>query len=314
MKKIGLIALSFVFGVFSSARADDSVPQKSDWNVRDHVPLKKFIVQSHRGAGDAAPENTVEAFELGWKWGAYPEGDIRTTKDGVIVTFHDGNFARVVKGASDELKKKGVKDLTWDELSKLDVGSWKGDQFSGRRVSKLSEAFEHMTGRPERHMYLDIKNVDFKQLADLVKAHHVEKQVILATPKYAVIKEWKSLVPDGQTLLWMGGTEADKAKTFKMLRKENFAGVTQIQEHVRRNTNSASADPFTPSNKFMIETGKEVRSHGILFQVLPWDISDPKTYWQLLDLGVESFATDYPDVVLQAVRDYYKQKPDAKIR
>src|SRR4051812_40932166 len=27
---------------------------KSSWNVRDHVPLEKFVIQSHRGAGELA--------------------------------------------------------------------------------------------------------------------------------------------------------------------------------------------------------------------------------------------------------------------
>src|SRR4030095_13901082 len=70
------------------------------WNVCDHVPLEKFIIQSHRGAGELAPENTIEAFELGWKLGTYPESDVRTTKDGVIVAFHDNDFSRVVKNIS----------------------------------------------------------------------------------------------------------------------------------------------------------------------------------------------------------------------
>src|SRR6187455_3303239 len=106
-----------------------TAPQKSAWNLRDHVPLEKVIVQSHRGAGVLAEEGTIEAFELGWKLGTYPESDLRATKDGVIVSFHDENFARVVKDASPELKKKGVKDLTYAEVAQLDVGSWKGEQF-----------------------------------------------------------------------------------------------------------------------------------------------------------------------------------------
>ena len=303
------IALSFSFSVSAIAEDSESIFKKSSWNVRDHIPFEKLIVQSHRGAGDLAPENTIEAFELGWKLGTYPEADIRTTKDGVIVTFHDGNFARVVKDASEELKKKGVKDLTWEELSKLDVGSWKGGGgFVGRRVSKLEDVFKVMQGKPNRHLYLDIKNVDFEQLAALVKKHGMEKQVILATPKYSVVQQWSKLVPGGETLLWMGGTEEDKKKTIAELRKANFAGVTQVQAHTRLNTNSASADPFTPSNQFFLETGKELRERGVLFQALPWDISDPKRYWQLLDLGVMSFSTDYPDVVMKGLREYYQNK------
>jgi glycerophosphoryl diester phosphodiesterase len=78
------------------------------WNVRDHVPLEKFIIQSHRGAGELAPENTIEAFELGWKLGTYPEADVRTTKDGVIVAFHDNDFSPSRERHSRRDGKKGV--------------------------------------------------------------------------------------------------------------------------------------------------------------------------------------------------------------
>src|SRR4051794_15554350 len=203
----------------------------SDWNVRGHVALERFIVQAHRGAGELAEENTLEAFQLGWKMGCIPESDLRTTKDGVIVAFHDENFSRVVKGISEEMKKKGVKDVTFDELQKLDVGSWRGEQFKGRHVSRMTEVFALMQGKPQRRLYLDIKNVDLEQLAREVKQHDVQKQVILASTKYPIIRQWKQLVPESDTLLWMGGAEAQLTARFEELRKTNFADVTQLQIH-----------------------------------------------------------------------------------
>src|SRR3954464_8179734 len=83
-----------------------------------------FHIQAHRGAGDAFPENTLESFEWSWKHGATPESDLRTTKDGVIVCFHDPNFKRVPYHISDTLKKKGVENLLLAEVQKLDVGSF----------------------------------------------------------------------------------------------------------------------------------------------------------------------------------------------
>src|SRR5688572_31708846 len=90
--------------------------KKSEWTARDHIPLDQFVIQSHRGAGELSEENTPEAFELGWKLNTIPEADVRTTKDGVIVAFHDANFARVVKGASEELKKQGRSEEHTSEL------------------------------------------------------------------------------------------------------------------------------------------------------------------------------------------------------
>ncbi|HWG84805.1 MAG TPA: glycerophosphodiester phosphodiesterase family protein, partial [Deinococcales bacterium] len=58
------------------------------WRLRDHVALEDVLVQSHRGAGVLAPENTMAAFRLAWSLGTVPEADLRQTRDGEIVAFH----------------------------------------------------------------------------------------------------------------------------------------------------------------------------------------------------------------------------------
>ena len=275
------------------------------WTVRGHQPPEQFVIQSHRGAGFLAPENTLAAFELGWQMGTWPESDLRTTKDGVIVAFHDATFERTVKNVPPELKKKGVKDITYAELLKLDVCGWHGEQFEGRRVSKISDVYQLMRGKPERMLYLDIKNVDLKQVAAEVRANGVTKQIVFTSTKYDMIREFKQLVPECQTLNWMGGTEDELKKRLEEVRAANFEGITQLQLHVRLNTNNASAEPFTLTRQFIRATGDELRKHGVIFQILPWEVNEPKVYWQLMDLGAMAFATDHPDVVVKAVRDYY---------
>ena len=306
-------SIATVYFLMMTTLTSAQSPKKSAWTARDHIPLDQFVIQSHRGAGELSEENTPEAFELGWKLNTIPEADVRTTKDGVIVAFHDKNFARVVKGASEELKKQGVEHLTFAELQKLDVGSWKGEQFAGRRVSKMSDIFALMHGRPERKLYLDIKQVDLKKLAGEVKWAEVESQVILASTKYELIREWRQLLPAGQTLLWMGGTEEKLRGRLEELRKTNFADVTQVQIHTHLKGEAAevkrdSIDPFKESDAFLIEAGNELRSRKILFQTLPYGGSTKEIYWKLLDLGLMSFATDHPDVTWDAVKAYYEER------
>jgi glycerophosphoryl diester phosphodiesterase len=274
------------------------------WNVRDHVPVARFVIQSHRGAGELEAENVLPAFELAWSLGTVPEADLRMTRDGVIVAFHDANFRRLVKGAPPDLAKKGVKDVTWDDLRGLDVGAWKGEKFAGRRVPRMSGVFAAMTGKPGRRLYLDIKEMDLKKLAGEVRAARVEGQVILASTHHAVIREWKALVPESGTLLWMGGTEEALEKRLADLRSTKFAGVTQLQIHVR----TTESGDLSPSAAFLTKVGAELRAHGILYQTLPWGSTDPKLYHRLLDLGVASFATDHPAITLDAVRKYYEQR------
>lgn len=272
----------------------------SDWNVRKHIPLDQLIVQAHRGAGDLAPEGSLEAFELGWKLGCVPEADLRVTKDGVIVSFHDNNFARILTNAPAEMKKKGVADLTFEEVKKLDIGSFRGEKFAGQKVLSLAEMVAILKAHPERSLYIDIKKVDFQQLA--TETVGVHRQLILASTKYDELTRWRQVAPRSKTILWMGGTQAEIAQRLEALRKVNFACIDQLQIHV----NTSKDGVFTPSESFLRDAGRELRTHGILFQTMPWKQKDAKTYHRLLDLGLASFATDYPDTTMEAVRAYYK--------
>jgi hypothetical protein len=50
--------------------------------------------------------------------------------------------------------------------------------------------------------------------------------------------------------------------------------------------------------------GKELKSQDIVFQTFSAECKDQKVYEKLLALGIESFATDYPEVTLNAVRNF----------
>lgn len=330
MKSNASLCLAFFLGSLAGAGAAGTRPA-APWNIADHLKPDDVIVQSHRGAGYLAEENTVAAFELGWTMGTIPECDLRTTADGVIVTFHDSNFTRVVKGLPPELQKKGVKDVTFDELLKMDVGAWRGDEFVGRKVSRLADAFEAMKGRPDRRLYLDIKQVSLPQLAAEVKAHGVERQVFFTTPDPALIAEWMKLVPDSSSLLWMRGNEEGLRERIAALRATGFAGITHLQIHIfptktieealkmatitpdriKTTVAAAHASPhqFTVSDGFLRDLGEELRAHGVLFQALPYT-SDVTVCGRLFDLGVMSIATDYPDAVRNEIRAYCaKRRP-----
>lgn len=281
------------------AGAQDPGP---DWNLRDHIPPAEVVVQSHRGAGDLMPENSSEAFELAWSLGTIPEADLRTTKDGVIVAFHDNNLARILPAASPAQKQRGIEDLSWDEASRLDIGAWKGPEFAGQRIARLSDIFAMLRSQEGRRIYIDIKKVDLEQLAREAKEAGLSERLILASTDYAVIRRWKALAPASSTLHWMGGTEAKLTERLGILRDSGFADIDQLQIHVRK-----AEDRYAPSDAFLVKTGCELREHSILFQVFPWDMDESRDFWRLMDLGAASFATDHPKAAKAAIRDYYAQ-------
>jgi glycerophosphoryl diester phosphodiesterase len=275
--------------------------EAAEWNLRDHIALDDVVVQSHRGAGSLTAENSLEAFDVAWGLGTVPEADLRTSRDGQIVAFHDEDFRRILPHAPPEIQRRGVAEFTWDELRQLDVGSWKDDAAAGQRIARLSDVYPLLQANPRRLLYIDVKNVDLPQLAAESSAVHA--QLILASTKYEFIRAWKRLAPGSATLHWMGGTEPELSKRLDALKVTGFADITQLQIHVR----TAANGTLTPSPKFLAATGRVLRSHGVVYQVLPWGRNDPEVFRNMMDLGVASFATDYPDVAMQTIREYYAE-------
>src|SRR5438093_9175798 len=65
----------------------------------------------HRGAHEFAHENTLEAYRAAFEMGGDGnEIDIRATKDGVLVLFHDDMLDRLLEAYGD------VSEFTWDKL------------------------------------------------------------------------------------------------------------------------------------------------------------------------------------------------------
>lgn len=297
------IFLGGLFLIMSSCSGTPTTGTNSAAGGTPSATGKTFVIQAHRGAGNLAPENTLPSFLFTWDLGIIPEADVRATKDGIIVAFHDENFARLVKDATPELQKKKIEDLTWEETSQLDVGIYKGPQFAGQRIPRIADVFAAMKNRPERRVYLDIKKVPLETMADMARQYGVQKQLIVASTHYPILRQWKALSPESGTLLWMGGSEEQLARRMEQLRETDFADLTQLQIHIRI-AEGKSWDSFLPSPAFLASVGKELKSRGILFQTFTFSRTEPELFHRLMDLGVESFASDEPAAVLSAMRTH----------
>jgi glycerophosphoryl diester phosphodiesterase len=106
------------------------------WRPGDERRLEQIDrVVGHRGAATYAPENTLasirRARELGCRW---VELDVKLSRDGIPILMHDEQLGRTTNG------RGRVRDMTLDELRRLDAGSWKGAAFAGTPVPTLAEA------------------------------------------------------------------------------------------------------------------------------------------------------------------------------
>lgn len=109
--------------------------------------MKKPLIIAHRGASALAPENTMAAFQKAIADGAEGlEFDVRLSKDGAVVVFHDATLERLTA------RKDLVSNLTAEELQKIDVGSWfnqhkptrSNDDFSKEMIPTLRQLLDFL--------------------------------------------------------------------------------------------------------------------------------------------------------------------------
>ena len=113
-------------------------------------------IVAHRGGGKLAPENTLAAIDVGARYGhTMIEFDAKLSKDGQIFLLHDDNLERTSNGW-------GVAgELAWDDLLKVDAGSWFSREFKGEPLPLLSQVAE----RCRRHGMM--ANIEIKPTTGL---------------------------------------------------------------------------------------------------------------------------------------------------
>lgn len=100
---------------------------------------------AHRGASGHYPENTRAAFDAAAQSGAgWIETDIQCLADGELVIFHDEQLGRTATGSA------RLRDLCWSEVAPLDIGSWKGAEFSTQRPLRCEDLIEWQSGATDR--------------------------------------------------------------------------------------------------------------------------------------------------------------------
>lgn len=116
----------------SEPRAAGSVGALSSW------PYPRWI--AHRGAGKLAPENTLAAFRQGAAHGYRMfECDVKLSRDGVPFLMHDASLARTTNAAQwlGPAASPTGGDHGWEQLARLDAGSWHSRQYAGEPLPTL---------------------------------------------------------------------------------------------------------------------------------------------------------------------------------
>ena len=130
-------------------------------------------VVAHRGAHNGIPENTLAAYKAAIEMGVdFVEVDLRTTKDGHIVSIHNKRIDSYVTNGQHGL----VSEMTLEQLKQLDIGSRIGPQWSNERIPTFEEILELCKGRVG--IYLDLKDASVEKVISMMNKWGMAKQVL----------------------------------------------------------------------------------------------------------------------------------------
>src|SRR5262249_16276459 len=149
-------------------------------------PADPIWIVAHRGAKNAAPENTIAAFDAAADRGAnYVELDVRPTKEGELVLMHDATVDRTTNG------KGAVSSLTLADIRKLDAGN-------AQHVPTFREAL--LWGK-RRGVKIDVdhKDGDIEAIAKVIRETGMVREVVIEGP-VSNLKQFAALLPGVATM------------------------------------------------------------------------------------------------------------------
>lgn len=132
----------------------------------------KTYVIAHRGVHSGIPENSLAAYQKAIDLGCdFIEIDLRTTKDGGIVSVHNSTVDAYVTNA-----KGLVKDFTLKEIRSLDIGEKVGPEWKGTQVPTFEEILQLSQGKIG--IYLDLKDADPQVLIPMLRKYHMAERTV----------------------------------------------------------------------------------------------------------------------------------------
>lgn len=238
-----------------------------------HNTAPKIV--AHRGFSGSYPELTQRAFEKALELPIHGiECDVRLTRDGRVVVFHDPTLIRTagVRGRID------FND--YNDLRELNVGTKEDPQ----RIMLLEELLELMQDYPDKHIYIETKHptphgpeVDEQTFRMLRYARLDDSPNIhLASFSHRAVRYFTDMAPELETFYLFRVREMRWNKKNRMFSRPY--GVGPALQHLQLRT--------------------ELLGYRGL-KTYTWTVNTPRGMQWCADKGVDVMATDLPDLALE---------------
>ncbi len=236
---------------------------------------RDIAITGHRGSKVRAPENTISALRHAISEGAdYAEIDVQTTADGVVVLLHDADLRRVASVS------QRLRDIPYDELKDIDVGSWFAPEFSGERVPTLQEAIDVARGRIKLNIELKYTWADpmlAEKVGNMVRRSGFAANCVISSLNFEALTEIQRSFPELTTGLIV----------FQMI-----GNLSRMQVDFL----SISAAMVTP------QLVRNAHRHERAVHV--WTVNAPSNALSMIEMGVDNIITDEPAGIRRLLEDW----------
>ena len=229
---------------------------------------------AHRGAGKLAPENTLAAFRLGAAHGYRMfECDAKLSADGQPFLLHDATLSRTTNA------RGPAGALSWDELSRLDAGSWHSRAYAGEPLPSLQAIARYV----KRNGYA--LNIEIK-------------------PSPGSERHTGRVVAEAAAELWRDEALPPLLTSFK---PEALQGASETAPHLPRGLllDALHGDWLGQAQTLgcvaivshygLIDAAMVARVRAARMKLLSYTVNDPAEAYRLHGLGVAGLITDAVD-------------------
>lgn len=251
------------------------------------VDLHKPLIIAHRGGAQESTENTIAAFQRAAKIGADGiETDVRLTRDGVVVVYHDEYFGRV-EGLPERQRTRLISDLNYSEVTAQTLIPV-GDDNGSRRVPTLDELLGSVKS--------GLLNIELKQGA---RFDELVKKTISALRGFP---ELDRVVLETPSLETAQKVREALGPRLKLHINPGYDSTVPFLQSLERVLKFKPHSVSVSYKKLSLEIVELAHKAGV--EVWVWTVNSPDIAQAMKLLGVDAIKTDRPTAVFDLFRGY----------
>ncbi|WP_051327734.1 glycerophosphodiester phosphodiesterase [Desulfatirhabdium butyrativorans] len=259
--------------------------------------LSRPIVVGHRGFRAKYPENTLIGFRAAVDAGVEMiELDVTLSRDRHVVVMHDDTLDRTTNG------KGPLRDTSWEDIRRLDAGSWFDVRFAGEPVPDLETVFQTIGKTCSINVEIKADAVENEdrpdaienQVAELIHQYGLHESVVVSSFHPLALKRLAALPAHQRPLLAVLSGHRTSFDPLDLFR-------------------SLPAFSWHPHHR-LLDAAAVRQAHRIGALVLPYTVNDPKDIGRVLQMGVDGIFTDDPVTVLRSLSRLIRPQRDDTVR